>query len=47
VISHALGLNVVGEGVETVEQTDLLKQFSCDYLQGYLLGYPAPIEKLH
>ncbi len=39
-LSHALGLEVVGEGVETAEQATLLKDLGCDDAQGYLLGYP-------
>jgi len=37
-----LGLNVVGEGVETEEQHGFLRSQSCTQAQGYLLGRPAP-----
>ena len=35
---HALGVSVVGEGVETVEQERLLASLGCDYGQGFLYG---------
>ncbi len=40
VMSHALGLEVVAEGVETQAQLTFLKSAGCDYLQGYLIGKP-------
>jgi len=36
----SLGLNVVAEGVETMDQLDLLKSFGCQYAQGYLFAKP-------
>lgn len=38
--AHALGLNVVAEGVETKQQAQLLRQKGSDYLQGYYLCPP-------
>jgi diguanylate cyclase (GGDEF)-like protein len=44
-LSHALGLNVVAEGVETVCQQDILLRFGCDELQGYLFARPmSPVQ---
>ncbi|MDO9380324.1 MAG: bifunctional diguanylate cyclase/phosphodiesterase [Nocardioidaceae bacterium] len=40
-MSHAIGATVVGEGVETREQADLLGLLGCDLVQGYLVGRPA------
>jgi diguanylate cyclase (GGDEF)-like protein len=37
-----LGCAVVAEGIETVEQRDLLAQLGCPRAQGYLFGRPAP-----
>ena len=39
-LAHALGLEVVGEGVETVAQFRELQRLGCDAVQGYLLGRP-------
>jgi EAL domain-containing protein (putative c-di-GMP-specific phosphodiesterase class I) len=45
-LAHALGLVVVGEGVETAEQRAFLETHGCDRMQGYLLGRPAPAEEI-
>ncbi|RDJ21050.1 EAL domain-containing protein [Bosea caraganae] len=39
-LGHALGIEVVAEGVETPEQFDFLICEGCDLAQGYLLGRP-------
>jgi diguanylate cyclase (GGDEF)-like protein/PAS domain S-box-containing protein len=41
-LGHTLGLDVVGEGVETAEQRRVLLSLGCDLLQGYLVGRPTP-----
>ena len=41
-MAHGLGLSVVAEGVETVEQLRMLRQLGCDLAQGYLLARPGP-----
>jgi len=43
---HDLGLEVVAEGVETLDIQDSLKAMNCDYIQGYGLSYPLPFDKL-
>ena len=42
----ALGLTVVGEGVETEQQRAFLVERGCEVLQGYLLGRPTDPERL-
>ncbi|AHG88303.1 diguanylate cyclase [Gemmatirosa kalamazoonensis] len=39
-LGHSLGLTVVAEGVETVEQLEYLAERSCDVVQGFLFGRP-------
>jgi EAL domain-containing protein (putative c-di-GMP-specific phosphodiesterase class I) len=41
-LGHALGMKVLGEGVETDEQRVLLRLAGCDELQGHLFARPAP-----
>jgi diguanylate cyclase (GGDEF)-like protein/PAS domain S-box-containing protein len=43
-MSRSLGLKVVAEGVETVDQLEFLRRNGCDLAQGYLLGRPQPDE---
>jgi diguanylate cyclase (GGDEF)-like protein len=43
-LAHALKLKVVAEGVETEEQSRLLRLLSCDEMQGYLFSKPVPVE---
>ncbi len=40
-----LGMPVIAEGVEHVEQADFLKSIGCDYIQGYLYSRPLPEEQ--
>ncbi len=37
-----LGLPVIAEGVETIEQADFLKSIGCEYIQGYFYSRPLP-----
>lgn len=45
-IAHSLGKLVTAEGVETVEQVDLLLQMNCDHLQGWYFGKACPPKAL-
>lgn len=41
-LGHSLGLDVVAEGVETMEQAMRLRALGCDTIQGYLISRPLP-----
>ena len=45
-LGHALGMKVLGEGVETDEQRVLLRLAGCDELQGHLFAMPAPAAEI-
>lgn len=40
-LAHKLGHDVVAEGVETKEQYILLKEWNCDFVQGYYFSRPV------
>jgi diguanylate cyclase (GGDEF)-like protein/PAS domain S-box-containing protein len=40
-LAHNLGLDVIAEGVETVEQLEQLKALGCEFGQGYLFSRPV------
>ncbi|MCR4297262.1 MAG: EAL domain-containing protein, partial [Gallionella sp.] len=44
-MTHALGLNVIAEGVETGAQRDFLDKHGCHAFQGYLFSKPVPLEE--
>jgi diguanylate cyclase (GGDEF)-like protein len=41
-LARNLGLKVTAEGIETVEQAEMLRSQKCDLIQGYLCGRPVP-----
>jgi EAL domain-containing protein (putative c-di-GMP-specific phosphodiesterase class I) len=43
-LAHSLKLDVVAEGVETEEQSRLLRLLGCDDIQGYLRSEPLPAD---
>jgi diguanylate cyclase (GGDEF)-like protein/PAS domain S-box-containing protein len=43
-LAHSLRLCVTAEGVESVEQLDILRRFGCDQLQGYLASRPLTVK---
>ena len=45
-LGHELNLNVVAEGVETVEQLEFLRSINCDTVQGFLFSRPLPAAEL-
>ncbi|PHS68753.1 MAG: hypothetical protein COB23_08595 [Methylophaga sp.] len=44
-LAHNLGLSVVAEGVEDVEQLALLRDLGCDEIQGYYFSPPIPADQ--
>lgn len=46
IMAHTLHLQVVTEGVETLEQYEFLERNGCDFVQGYLLSRPVPLAQL-
>jgi diguanylate cyclase (GGDEF)-like protein len=46
-LAESLGLTVVAEGVETVDQLEYLHQLGADYAQGYLLSKPVELDDAH
>jgi len=45
-MGHALGMRVVAEGVERIEQECALVAAGCDAIQGYLLSAPQPADQI-
>ncbi|MCA9138689.1 MAG: EAL domain-containing protein [Planctomycetales bacterium] len=46
VLAKSLGLKVLAEGVETVDQLNFLKHHDCDEYQGYYMSQPAPPDEV-
>lgn len=45
-MAHKLGIQVVAEGVETIEQAELIRSVGCDFIQGFLISTPRPLDVL-
>lgn len=45
-LSHQLGKTAIAEGVETVEQENVLRELKCDYVQGFLFSAAIESEKV-
>ncbi len=43
-MSSSMEMSVTAEGVETEAQLDFLCQHDCDYVQGFLISKPVPVE---
>ncbi|MBI3595389.1 MAG: EAL domain-containing protein [Nitrospirae bacterium] len=44
-MAHSLGLRAVAEGVETLDQLNLLRSLECDEAQGFYFSKPLPHEE--
>jgi diguanylate cyclase (GGDEF)-like protein len=45
-LGKSLDVPILAEGVETVDQLEILRREGCDEAQGYLLGRPGPHDKI-
>jgi EAL domain-containing protein (putative c-di-GMP-specific phosphodiesterase class I) len=45
-MANNLSLNVIAEGVETVEQLEYLSKHNCREAQGFLFSHPLPPEEI-
>lgn len=45
-IGRSLGIEIIAEGVETIEQVEILERLGCDIFQGYLFSKPMPGDQL-
>jgi EAL domain-containing protein (putative c-di-GMP-specific phosphodiesterase class I) len=45
-MAHVLGMGVVAEGVETIEQLRVLQALSCNEVQGYFISPPVPADQI-
>ncbi len=43
-IGHIFNLKVISEGVESLDQLEVLKSIGCDYIQGFIWGKPLTPE---
>jgi EAL domain-containing protein (putative c-di-GMP-specific phosphodiesterase class I) len=44
-MAHSLKMHAIAEGVETVEQLELLRGFGCDEVQGFFFSKPLPSDE--
>ncbi len=45
-LAHELGCLVIAEGVETMNQLEILREAKCDLVQGYLFSRPVPAKQV-
>lgn len=44
-LAHEIGTKVIAEGIEHQSQLDLLRDWQCDYIQGFLFSRPMQLDK--
>ena len=42
-LSHDIGMDVITEGVENVDQLSMLAKMNCDWFQGYYFSKPIAV----
>jgi EAL domain-containing protein (putative c-di-GMP-specific phosphodiesterase class I) len=45
-LAHGFGIETVAEGAEESETVDVLKELGVDFVQGFFIAHPSPVEKL-
>lgn len=45
-MAHGLGIDVIAEGVENMEQAAMLSEYDCDMFQGYYYAKPMPFNEM-
>ena len=45
-LGHSLGLEVIAEGVEHIDQANHLRTLHCDTMQGYMISRPLPADHM-
>jgi diguanylate cyclase (GGDEF)-like protein len=43
-VGHHLGMTIVAEGIETLEQMEIIQSIGCDFAQGYYFARPHDLE---
>jgi diguanylate cyclase (GGDEF)-like protein len=43
-LAHSLKMDAIAEGVEMIEQVEILKNIDCEYIQGYFFSKPVNVE---
>ena len=44
-LSHKLDMTVVAEGIEKMEQVEVLREMGCDFVQGYVFSKPVSVRE--
>ncbi|NFQ15762.1 EAL domain-containing protein [Clostridium sporogenes] len=43
-MSKSLDINIIAEGVETIDHLEILQELDCDFIQGFYISEPLPIK---